>query len=683
MVTNGQIYTSSDSGGLWTPRESARNWRSITSSADGIKLAAVEFGGQIFTSTDSGVTWTPRDSLRYWRAITSSADGVKLAAVDSGGQIYTSGDSGVTWIPHESFRYWYSITSSADGSKLAAGVAGGQIYTSNDSGGTWTPNDSDRTWYSITSSADGSKLVAGAFSDPILTGSVALAGVQNSSTELVYSGNGQWSVSQNNGNYVAKTGDSMSGTLNLPANGLSVGADQLLVSGGKVGINTTVVHEALTIGGNASAIELGSDVVGKEPQAGKIGYQRFTADALDIVGAGTTSSNRKIQFWNEGGANFTGPVGLPTNGLSVGTNQLVVSGGNVGIGTAAPGFTLDVSGTARVTGNLTVGSLANNTVVTAAIADINVTTAKLADGAITDAKITGPISATKLDLSTVVAKSGAAMSGALSLPANGLTVGTNQLVVSGGKVGINTTALHEALTISGNTSTIELGSDVVGKEPQAGKIGYQRFTADALDIVGAGTTGSNRKIKFWNEGGATFTGSVYSTGQVLGNNTNDIAIYGINSSIDKPSVEGWNQGTGDIFRGWSGASPVLRFYVANNGNAEFAGTVKANGSLLSSDLRLKTDIQPLENTLAKVLNLRGVSYVMKADETKERKIGVIAQELEQEFPELVNTDDKGMKSVAYANLTAVLIEAVKGLKAENEALKLRLERLEKAHSGHQ
>jgi hypothetical protein len=73
---------------------------------------------------------------------------------------------------------------------------------------------------------------------------------------------------------------------------------------------------------------------------------------------------------------------------------------------------------------------------------------------------------------------------------------------------------------------------------------------------------------------------------------------------------------------------------------------------------------------------------MKADEAKERKIGVIAQELEQEYPELVATDDLGMKSVTYANLTAVLIEAVKGLKAENDALKLRLERLENAHSGH-
>jgi hypothetical protein len=105
----------------------------------------------------------------------------------------------------------------------------------------------------------------------------------------------------------------------------------------------------------------------------------------------------------------------------------------------------------------------------------------------------------------------------------------------------------------------------------------------------------------------------------------------------------------------------------------FEGNVTATGTVTqNSDLRLKTDISSLENTLDKVLRLRGVSYVMKADENKERKIGVIAQELEMEYPELVLTDDQGMKSVAYANLTAVLIEAVKGLKVENDTLKAEL-----------
>jgi hypothetical protein len=170
---------------------------------------------------------------------------------------------------------------------------------------------------------------------------------------------------------------------------------------------------------------------------------------------------------------------------------------------------------------------------------------------------------------------------------------------------------------------------------------------------------------------------------LMGSTGNNISLYGVNTSIDAPSVEGWNQGTGDIFRGWSGVSgtQALKFRVLNSGN------IIANGVNYTSDLRLKTNIQPLENSLDKILRLRGVSYLLKSDESGGRKIGVIAQELEQEYPELVATDEKGMKSVAYANLTAVLIEAVKELEArkdaeittlrnENNALKSRMERIE-------
>jgi photosystem II stability/assembly factor-like uncharacterized protein len=86
-------------------------------------------GGQIHTSADGGVTWTARASEREWFAITTSADGRKLAAVEYGGQIYTSTDTGATWTARGGHRYWQSISSSADGLKLAVGVFGGHIHT--------------------------------------------------------------------------------------------------------------------------------------------------------------------------------------------------------------------------------------------------------------------------------------------------------------------------------------------------------------------------------------------------------------------------------------------------------------------------------------------------------------------------------------------------------------------------
>src|SRR5205823_4106952 len=82
-----------------------------------------------------------------------------------------------------------------------------------------------------------------------------------------------------------------------------------------------------------------------------------------------------------------------------------------------------------------------------------------------------------------------------------------------GNVVIGTTSPSAKLHLSGsmkidNANTVEFGAGIAGKEVNAGKIGYQAFTSDALDIVGAGTSGTNRKIKFWNEAGAAFSGSV-------------------------------------------------------------------------------------------------------------------------------------------------------------------------------
>lgn len=64
----------------------------------------------------------------------------------------------------------------------------------------------------------------------------------------------------------------------------------------------------------ANALELGAGVAGKEASAGRIGYQTFTSGALDIVGAGTAGlNNRRIKFWCEAGATFTGVITAPSD----------------------------------------------------------------------------------------------------------------------------------------------------------------------------------------------------------------------------------------------------------------------------------------------------------------------------------------------------------------------------------
>ncbi len=130
-----------------------------------------------------------------------------------------------------------------------------------------------------------------------------------------------------------------------------------------------------------------------------------------------------------------------------------------------------------------------------------------------------------------------------------------------------------------------------------------------------------------------------------------------------------------------------RIAILNNpGNAYeqlIASNVYANDYYLNcwgwlspyfcSDLRYKKDIVPMQNVLPDVLKLQGVKYNWREDEFPDkhfddrREIGIIAQEVEKIFPEIVNIDKDGFRSVDYGKLTPVLIEAIKELNAKNEA----------------
>lgn len=98
----------------------------------------------------------------------------------------------------------------------------------------------------------------------------------------------------------------------------------------------------------------------------------------------------------------------------------------------------------------------------------------------------------------------------------------------------------------------------------------------------------------------------------------------------------------------------------------------------SSDIRLKKDIVSLTNILPKLNNITPISFNwINENKGNKRQIGLIAQEVEKEFPELVTTDDNGYKAMDYPKMTSILLGAIKELKAENENLKARIEKLEK------
>ncbi len=117
--------------------------------------------------------------------------------------------------------------------------------------------------------------------------------------------------------------------------------------------------------------------------------------------------------------------------------------------------------------------------------------------------------------------------------------------------------------------------------------------------------------------------------------------------------------------------------ISNNGYV-----YRRNGAYFSSDLRFKKEINTIEDPLAHLLQLRGVSYYFRFAEQSDmdwptqKQMGVIAQEVEQVYPYLVSTDEEGYKAVNYLALSALLIESVKELDREKAELKEELNQLE-------
>ena len=105
-------------------------------------------------------------------------------------------------------------------------------------------------------------------------------------------------------------------------------------------------------------------------------------------------------------------------------------------------------------------------------------------------------------------------------------------------------------------------------------------------------------------------------------------------------------------------------------DAHFSGTVNAANFNTTSDQTLKTNVETLSGSLDAVKSLRGVSFDWLENGGSE--IGVIAQEVEAVLPNVVSTNDEGIKSVKYGNMVAVLIEAIKEQQAQIDELKAQL-----------
>ncbi|MDA9027035.1 pyocin knob domain-containing S74 family peptidase, partial [Flavobacteriaceae bacterium] len=124
---------------------------------------------------------------------------------------------------------------------------------------------------------------------------------------------------------------------------------------------------------------------------------------------------------------------------------------------------------------------------------------------------------------------------------------------------------------------------------------------------------------------------------------------------------------------WREGSSTRYYFYPSTANMTINGTLTQN-----SDSRVKENVVEIDNCISKVQAMRGVYYNRTDFNTEVTKVGVIAQEVEAVLPELIlEASDTGLKSVAYAELTAVLINAIKEQQEIIDDLKTRIIKLEK------
>ena len=253
---------------------------------------------------------------------------------------------------------------------------------------------------------------------------------------------------------------------------------------------------------------------------------------------------------------------------------------------------------------------------------------------------------------------------------------------------------------SGSTGTSR-GAEIIAAADANWTAGSSYPTRLIISTTASGATSSTERLRITSAGicsittpGNTADGTYYST--VTINNTGSSTWSRLR--FDRSGVAKWglSLGTDDTFRisnlytDGSSASPDDDcFVIANSskvgigsdvptekldvaGNATVTGTVAAADFNSTSDIRLKTNIQPIEDPLAKVIQIEGVSFNWKKD--NKPALGVIADQVEEILPELVQNADP--KTVNYNGLIGLLIEAVKEQQTQIDSLKERISKLE-------
>lgn len=277
----------------------------------------------------------------------------------------------------------------------------------------------------------------------------------------------------------------------------------------------------------------------------------------------------------------------------------------------------------------------------------------------------------------------------------------NSLYYTDGNVGIGTSSPDYRLTIYDNNF-----SYVHFLNPASG-------TGLSDGFVIGNTPGGGSPAWLWNYENSNMHFATNNLNRMVINANGQVDIMGLlNINCDVPDGQAlrvygkealWFNGTyfswgyDATFNYFDDAITIGNYTEPTGYKLWVQGDAWATGYWLRSDARFKKNIKPIDNSLDRLMKIRGSSYEFNDEEfngsedSQEIQYGLIAQELEPVFPELVRTGNDGYKSINYNGMIPVLIEAIKEqkaiidklrnenqqLKSDQDQVKSRLDKLEK------
>jgi hypothetical protein len=397
-----------------------------------------------------------------------------------------------------------------------------------------------------------------------------------------------------------------------------------------------------------------------------------TANGVDALFFNTTGNNNTANGLEALTNNTHGNNNTANGNFSLHSN--ITGSNNTAIGRSAGRFTNAGTGLTAVSNGVFLGydtrALANsdtNTIVIGSDArGLGSNTAVLGSSSITATRLQGRIG---------IGADPTVVDGDAQLQVTAAAAANRGLVVNGA-VG-QSANLFEARSSAGASL---FSVNAAGNTAVAGTLTVQGTLSapGAISTTTATATTSVITPLVTSTGGLVVNAGNGGSGSSLTLRTNTVDRFVINSSGD--GIFGTAANPGSLSIG-TGAVAASGYKLDVGGNVKVTGDVVANGFTLTSDARLKTNIQAITDALAIVRKLQGVSYDWNRAAYPERgfsarpQIGVLAQQVEGVLPELVSTDASGFKSVNYTGFIPVLIE---GMKQQADQLDAQGERLTKA-----